>query len=245
MLMMMLTLLLGVQDALPRITVTKIDESRYLLDVVSYPVSQRQGVDNEFVRLARETCGERQPAWGVLQTKGPIVDEDVPTYTLYRREFQCLDRDTTVYPKAPANWGPTPRDDAEARAYFKLYFDRLAEGDLEGAYAMYDPRSVPNRDDWLVNQRRAMKAVGPGRVTITAIRWERNPPDERHAGIFATIIFDGDYPAADAVCGLISVYRRGPGDYVMIGQEFNFLLKGGNPLSPDEVAATKAERCPR
>ncbi|MEZ0244423.1 MAG: hypothetical protein ACAH11_13685 [Sphingomonas sp.] len=243
--MLTLMLLMAMQDALPKITVTQVDGNRYSLDVAAFPVSEKRGVDLEMVRLARRACGDRQPVWGVLQTRGPLVGESVPTFTMYRRDFQCLERDTTVYPPAPADWGPTPKDDADARKTFATYFSRVDSGDLEGAYAMYEPRAVPDRDDWLVNQRRAQKALGHGTMRITAIRWERNPPDERHPGAFATIIFDGDYPAADAVCGLITVYRRGPGDYVIVGQEFNFLLKRAAPMTPEAIEETKRERCPR
>jgi len=243
--MLALMLMLAAQDAsLPKMTVTPLGNGRHIITTVPFPVSQQNDVNVEQARLAGEVCGSRPVGWGLLQRKGPIVGEAVPTYSTYSIEFQCLPRDTETYPPAPANWRPAAADESDARRVFGKYYGLLGAGKFDAAYAMFDERVVPIRESWIENERNTFTSLGSGTQRVVAVRWQVNPSDKRHPGVFATIAFEADYPAADAVCGEITLYRRGPNDYELVGEEFNFLLKGGPPMTPEELAQTKAERCP-
>jgi hypothetical protein len=245
--MLMLMLLLAMQDApaLPKMTVTPLGGDGFVFTAGPFRMTQRREVETEEARLAGKTCGTREVVWGNRSIEGPIVGDPRPTLTDYRHMFRCVAPDTRAYAPAPKDWRATPADETELRAAFARYYAKFDSGDFEGAYAMFDAHEVADRAEWLANHRDSVTQIGRGTRTVTAVRWAVNPEGMGHPGVYGVVVFDGDYPAMNAVCGRVVLYRRGPGDYEVVNDLLSFLPRGSKPMTPEALVETKRQGCPK
>ena len=237
-----LALMLPGGQELPALTITPSGDG-YVVAAAPFPKPLFWQVDAAAMAQAAATCGKKQLLWGAVRFMTDLGEGGKPaTVRDYRHDFRCIAVDSALHPPAPANWTASGADIADARGTALAFLQRRDAGDMEGAFSMFDPLALGDREQSIAQTRAFLSQTAPGRIRILGVQWLINPPRLPYPGVFAVVRLTGDYPGLHFYCGYVGLYRRGPGDYQVIRNQFSYLARGGNDALA-HVARMKAELC--
>src|SRR5687767_5050407 len=100
----------------PAITVAP-KGSGYLATAAPFAVTDAIAVDAEMDRRASELCAGKTVRWGKFGSLAKIDKNavEVPKVTGYYKEFSCVVEQPRNRVAAPADWQPSPADEANVR----------------------------------------------------------------------------------------------------------------------------------
>lgn len=217
--------------------------SGYLATAAPFAATDSITVDAEMDRRASELCTGRMVRWGKFGSNATISKNavEVPKVTGYFKEFSCVIEQPRNGVAAPADWQPSPADDADVRSFFGRYYAKRDSGDFAAALAMFDPAQDLSLE---ADQQREFNAkLGSGRRRITNVTWYVNPEGAKQPGVYAALDFVGDYPSMHFYCGYLVLYRLAPGSYEITREEQNSFERAHEAPDPVQLAAMKAAAC--
>lgn len=241
----LLMMLLIPQEApgLPEIRIASVKADYYVITAPDFPASELRAFEDEGAARAAKLCKGKRLVWGDASFRRSGTDSG--RVTGYRREFFCSVDDLTKFPPAPADWRATPADDSAARATFTGFYGDVDGGRLDAAYARFEAGAIPDQAGWSADASNLLKRLGPGSRRVTRVRWMVNPPGGGHPGVFAIVLFEGDYATTHYYCGMLAMYRRAPGKYEIVREDRSVFFKRGEHVTPEQLDELKARECPR
>jgi len=244
--MFVLAFALAVQaSTLPAITIEPGAGDELVVQVEPFEERRVQEVKEAAARAMTTACKGRPIGWGHLTYNGNVVrDSSRPAMIVgYRQTFRCLDLDPARYPHAPANWKASALDEAAAARTFTTYFAARDAGSLEQAYAMLEPNTHGNREQWMSDQQRARQLIGAqGSRSRTGLQWFLDPPQAPYPGIFARLTFSANFTDAAVYCGSMVLYRMSADSYLVAGVR-EYILPAGDQPTPERIAEYRKQYC--
>lgn len=231
--------------ALPQITVKPL-ENGYRAEAATFDFWQNSAVFAEIERRAAELCHGKEVKWGnfaSMTALGKDPGTTPPKMSGYFQEFSCSQRDRRSYPPAPADWKPSPSDEADARRIFQTYYVRRDRGDFQAAFAMFKEDVLGDPSGWAEQMRTTNAKLGSGNRRVTGVTWYVNPQGADHPGVYAAVDFTGEFPSVHVYCGYLMLYRIGPGSYEITREEQNFFERGDEEANPEHLAQMRAASC--
>lgn len=204
---------------LPDIRVEKTADGGYLMTVGTFAIADADAVNAQLDVIVKQKCGALTPRWGKYTmervpagTRGMTAD----SFVNYRQAFSCVDPATDPHQPAPANWKASPADDADARAFTLRYLAAMDRSDSEAVRAMYIPTLVASTpaEELRATVNKFHGISDPRSRQVTAVHWWINPDFGPFPGLFVAVSFNGPQH-----CGVLLLYRSGPGKYALTRQE--------------------------
>lgn len=245
-LVMLIAALMVVQAAAEPLRITINESSNgYRAEAATFEAAREDAVYAQMQQRAATLCGDKQIKWGKFGSLAKIEKDSAkgpPTISGYFKEFRCVAPDRRTYSPAPADWKPSPADEAEVRRIFETYYSKRDAGQFEAATAMFQ-QEVREEQPSAEDQRTFNRKLGSGKRRITGVTWYVNPPSAPHPGVYVALDFIGDYPALHVYCGYIVLYRNGAGSYEITREEQNMFERGDGSADPNQVAMMRAATC--
>lgn len=181
-------LLLLIAAPQPIVTVKQSGDG-YRAEAPKFELADSQAIHDQIARRATELCTGKEVRWGKfgsLTELGREPGASPPKISGYFQEFRCEVPVQRTHHPAPANWKPTPADEADVRSVFDQYYAKRDAGDFEAATAMFQP-GVRDKDGSAEELRAFNRKLGSGKRRVTAVTWYVNPTSAPVPGVYAAL----------------------------------------------------------
>jgi hypothetical protein len=91
--------------------------------------------------------------------------------------------------------------------------------------AMMEPILDLDEATWLAQPQALKRFIGAGSRSFRGPIWQLDPDGASHPGVYAFFLFTGKYTGLAAHCGLIVLYRAGPGQYAVTQQTIQVVAR--------------------
>lgn len=228
----------------PDITIREIPGG-YRAEAAPFEVTQEVYVNAEIDRRSSDLCGAKRVKWGKFGSLSRLERDpakEPPKTSSFFKEFSCEVPTEPIVADISSDWKATTKDDADVRSFFATYYARRDSGDLDGAFAMFEPGTRPE-ESTKAGLLESNRKLGIGSRRITGVTWYVNPATAPRLGAYAALDFVGEYTGVHVYCGYLVLYRLGPGRYEIVREEQNMFQRGDGTADMAQVATMRSAFC--
>lgn len=240
-----LFLIAAVSSGPPAVTIAPTANG-FIAEVPTFDGRYQDQIDAEIDKRAAEICKGKTVRWGEFRSDiriGKPTDPEPPRVSGFSRAFSCTTPIDRNFAAAPADWKPTPADEADVRRVFQTYYARRDAGDFRAARAMFSPETVAGDSSWPKQMAEFNEQVGTGTRRIARLTWYVNPDSAPHPGVYVAVDFVGAFPRTHFYCGYVVLFRAAPGTYEITREEQNRFDRNDEVVDPDQLAQMRAATC--